>query len=114
MISKIEVFTSPTCPHCPSALNLAKQIEKERSDVKVIETSSISSQGRKRAQMYNVMSVPTVFVNGPHFDRIGFRGTPPKSKLLEAIDISLGLKEWTEPKSFIERIKEKIPLKIKF
>jgi len=31
--SKIEVFTSPTCPHCPSAVKLAKELEQERDDV---------------------------------------------------------------------------------
>jgi hypothetical protein len=47
--SKIEVFTSPTCPFCPSALKLALEIEKERSDVKVLESSTGTNQGQRRA-----------------------------------------------------------------
>ena len=114
MTVKIEVFTSPTCPHCPSAKMLAMQVQKERDDVKVIETSTATKQGSRRADLMNVMSVPTLFVKGPHFDRIGFRGTPSKDKLLEAIDISLGLKEWEKPKTFVEKIKNKIPIKIRW
>lgn len=114
MTTKIEVFTSPTCPYCPSAVKLAKEVEKERDEVKVIEQSTATKEGNRRAKLLNVMSVPTVFVKGPEFDRIGFRGTPPKDKLLEAIDISLGLKEWEPPKSFLEKLKEKIPINIKW
>ncbi len=114
MTSTIELFTSPTCPHCPPAKMLAQKVAKERDDVKVVETSVATKQGSKRAKTLNVMSVPTVFVKGPEFDRIGFRGLPPKDKLVEAIDISLGLKEWEEPKGFFERIKEKIPINIKW
>lgn len=118
MTAKIEVFTSPTCPHCPSAVNLAKEIAKERDDVKVELTSTATNHGSKRARTLDVMSVPTTFVTGPEFDRIGFRGLPKKSSLIDAIDISLGLKSWEETvknnKSIFQKIKEKIPIKIKF
>ena len=119
MAAKIEVFTSPTCPHCPSAVNLARQIEKERDDVKMVISSMATNQGSRRAKMLNVMSVPTLFVTGPGTEeRIGFRGLPPKTRLLDAVDISLGIKSWEdiqkENKGLFQRLKEKIPIKIRF
>ena len=114
MVVTIEVFTSPTCPHCSHAKNLAVQVAKECEDVKVVETSTATSKGSRRARMLNVMSVPSVFVKGPEFDRIGFRGLPPKSRLVDAVKISKGIKKWEEKKSFSERLREKIPIKIKW
>lgn len=110
MTVKIEVFTSPTCPHCPSAVMLAQNVAKERADVKVVISSTATSEGSKRARLMDVMTVPTIFVKGSEFDRIGFRGTPPKSKLLDAVDISLGIKSWpdkSDSKSFLQKIRER-------
>lgn len=114
MTVKIEIFTSPTCPNCPPAKNLVYQISKEVDDVKVVEMSTATKQGSRRAQSLHVMSVPTIFVTGPEFDRMGFRGLPPKQGLLDAIAIAKGEKKWEEPKSFMQKLKEKIPIKIKF
>lgn len=103
--SKIEVFTSPTCPHCPRAVKLAKEIEAERDDVKVIETSTGTMSGHKRAETFNIMTVPTVLVKGPKHDIIGFRGPPMKKELNHAIDISLGLDNMPEKKQgFLSKI----------
>lgn len=116
MQSKILVFTSPTCPHCPSALRLAREIEKSRDDVKVEEYSTATKDGARKAEYYNVMSVPTVFVRGPaHNQNIGFRGTPPKDRLLKAIDISLGKASFDDmvEKGFFAKLQEKLGVKIK-
>ena len=105
---KIEVFTSPTCPHCHPALNLAKEIEKERDDVKVTEFSTATPQGRRKARQMEVTALPTIFVKGPSYPQnIGFRGLPSKKGLLKAIDISLGKAEWEEPKGFFKSLLEK-------
>ena len=50
--SRIEIFTSPTCPHCPGALELAREVEREREDVEVVELSTLSEEGRKKAQEF--------------------------------------------------------------
>ncbi len=103
--SKIEVFTSPTCPHCPTALKLAKEIEATRDDVKVIETSTGTQAGHRRAEQFNIMTVPTVFVKGPKHDIIGFRGPPMRKELIHAVDISLGLSSLPEKKQgFLNKI----------
>ena len=112
---RIQVFTSPTCPHCHPALDLAKQIEKERDDVKVIELSTATPHGHRKAKQLGVMALPTIFVKGPAYPQdIGFKGLPSKKGLLKAIDISLGKAEWEEKKGFLKSIIEKLPIKIKW
>lgn len=112
---RIQVFTSPTCPHCHPALNLAKQIEKERDDVKVTELSTATPHGHRKAKQLGVIALPTIFVRGPAYPQdIGFKGLPSKKGLLKAIDISLGLAKWEEKKGFLKSIIEKLPIKIKW
>jgi len=112
MAVEIEVFTSPRCPHCPHAKDLAKRIAKEKKAI-FRETSTATSHGSNRAQRFGVRSVPTIFVKGPKFDRIGFRGQPPEKSLRDAVDISLGLKEYEPPKGLMESIKDGIKNKLK-
>lgn len=95
--SIIEIFTSPTCPHCPGALELAREVEQERKDVEVVELSTTTQEGIKKAQEFNVMTVPTIFVKGQeHNEILGFRGTPSKERLIKAVEISLGFKKAKE------------------
>jgi len=105
--ARIEVFTSPTCPHCPHAWALAQEINRERDDVKIIELSTASKEGRRKADKYHIMSVPTIIIKGSFGEPIGLQGVPAKSSFNKAIDISLGIKEWEEPKSLWQSIKEK-------
>lgn len=113
--SKIIIFTSPTCPHCHSAVDLAKEIEKMREDVKVTEISTATKSGHNKAEQMGVMAVPTIFVRGPGYPQnIGFRGTPSKNALLKAIDISLGKAEWKEEKGLLKSMLDKLPIKIKW
>ena len=116
MPATIEVFTSPTCPHCPSAVKLAKELAKERDDIRVIESSTVTAQGQKRAQKYGIMTVPTVLVSGPsHPQKIGLQGTPPKSSLIKAVEASLGLRVLEEEKreGFFSKLLKKFNIKIK-
>ena len=114
MKAKIEVFTSPTCPHCPSAIRLAKELASERDDVRVIESSLAIGKNRKRAERLGVMSTPTLFITGPAIQhRIGFRGTPSKKSLIKAVNIALGLEEMEEPEPVGEKIKRFLKEKLK-
>lgn len=69
----IEVFTSPTCPHCPRALEMARQLAMEMTGVQVVEQSTATPQGYAKAALYGVQAVPTVFINGKR----AFVGAPP-------------------------------------
>lgn len=105
MIAKIEIFTSPTCPHCPSAKSLAREIEKERDDVKVIEYSTITPEGSEKANHYQIVSVPTIIISGKEY--VGLRGTPSKKGFNKAINLSLKKESWEDSKKigFFEKFK---------
>lgn len=75
----IEVFTSPTCPHCPRALMMAKQLEMQVPGIQVVEFSTATPQGFAKAALYGVQAVPTIFING----RRAFVGSPPSIEALQ-------------------------------
>ncbi|NTV24391.1 MAG: hypothetical protein HGA85_08575 [Nanoarchaeota archaeon] len=102
----IEVFTSPTCPFCPGAVKIAKELENERKEVTVKVYSTATPEGNKRAGHLDVRSVPTMFVTGPGYpDRIGYVGVPSRSGLTKMVNISLGKESWEEKEEgFISRI----------
>jgi len=74
----IEVFTSPTCPHCPRALLMAKEVASSMPGIQVVEQSTATPQGFAKAALYNVQAVPTVFINGKR----AFVGAPPSVEAL--------------------------------
>lgn len=74
----IEVFTSPTCPHCPRALIMAKEVAAQMPGVQVVEQSTATPQGFAKAAFYGVQAVPTVFING----KSAFVGAPPSIEAL--------------------------------
>ena len=92
---KIEIFTSPTCPYCTSAIKIAKQVAKEyNGKVKVIETSTATGKGARRARKFGIMSVPTVFVSGPAtMEILAHRGTPSTKRLKQMVNIALGIED---------------------
>ena len=118
--AKVMLFTSPTCPHCPSAKKFINNFKNERSDFELIEYSTLTNDGQKTAQKYDVMSVPTFIIKGPGFpDPIGLRGTQTNEVMHKYIDIALGNKKIEDFKK--PTLKEKLangikigPVKIKF
>lgn len=56
----IEVFTSPTCPHCPKALEMARQAAMQMPGMQVVEQSTATPQGYAKAALYGVQAVPTI------------------------------------------------------
>ena len=101
----VELFSSSTCPHCPRCISLLKELEQERTDIDPIYYSVTSEKAREKVQEYNIFSVPTFIITGPKITtKIGLK-SPSKEKLNEAIDISLGLKEFPKKKSILQSIK---------
>lgn len=80
---KIEVFTSPRCPHCPSAVKATKQLLKENKKlggrVKWVELNTATSKGRKKAQ------VPTIVFTNTKGEKGAVTGTPSQKKYLEIV-----------------------------
>jgi glutaredoxin len=108
MTAKIEIFTSPTCPYCPGAVKAAREFAKG-NDVQVVENSTATMQGSKRAEEYDVRSVPTLVITGPgSSERIGYVGIPSQSGLKKMVNIALGKEGWEEPEGLLSKIKKKL------
>lgn len=83
MVIKVEVFVSDTCPHCPSAVDVAKKAKDSFGDKINVEVLNVSdSSNRQRALDYQIMAVPTIAVN----NAVEFVGAPPLGQLVEKIE----------------------------
>ncbi|MDY6778369.1 MAG: thioredoxin family protein [Candidatus Nanohaloarchaea archaeon] len=83
----VEVFFSPTCPHCPAQKELARAFDED--DVKIKMTNVMKEQDR--AQNFGVSTVPTTLIDGPGTDeKIGFTGVMKKTRMQDAIDVARG------------------------
>ena len=71
MVHKIEVFTSPTCPHCPGAVQVVVQI-----------LSIADPANRDLAIDYGVHAVPAIAIN----NSLAFIGAPTLEELLERLE----------------------------
>ena len=80
MTVKIEVFTSPSCPYCPMAIEVVDAVKKEMQDAIEVEKIDIM-QDREKAIEYGLMAVPAVAINGV----VKFVGAPEKEDLKNAI-----------------------------
>ena len=80
MSVKIEVFTSPSCPYCPMAIEVVDAVKKEMQDDIEVEKIDIM-QDREKAIEYGLMAVPAVALNGV----VKFVGAPEKEDLKNAI-----------------------------
>ena len=80
MVVKIEVFTSPSCPYCPLAVELVDEVKKEMPDDLEIEKIDIMVD-REKAIEYGLMAVPAIALNGV----VRFVGAPGKEELVAAI-----------------------------
>ena len=68
----IEVITSPTCPYCPIALQIAREIARKYRGVEVRELSVATPEGREKAMRHNILGTPTILIN----DKVEFIGVP--------------------------------------
>ena len=84
MVVKIEVFTSPSCPYCPMAVELVDEVKKEMPDDIEVEKIDIMKD-REKAIEYNLMAVPAIALDGV----VKFVGAPTKEELVKVIKIEL-------------------------
>lgn len=86
---KIEVFTSPTCPHCPPAVRTTKELLEENPELKEkiewVEVSTATADGRSKAMEYRIRKVPTIIFTNDRGEKGGLVGAPTKKKYLEII-----------------------------
>ena len=86
---KIEVFTSPTCPHCPAAVRVTEEIMEENPELaKIIkwkEMSTATAEGYKKATAYGIRGVPTIVLTNSRGEKGGIVGAPRKERYLKII-----------------------------
>lgn len=108
--AKLYVFTSPTCPHCPMAKELAKKAANERDDVVYMDVMSGSHAAEKLFKKFDVASVPTIIITGLEYpSNIGLRGAQSVPTLHKYINMALGIEAEIEEKpvknSLFSRVK---------
>jgi len=94
----IEVFTSPTCPHCPAAVKATKELFQKylelKNDVTWKEMSTGTQLGYRKAVSYGISAVPTIIItNLKTNEKFGIVGVPSEKKYLEIIYKCLGKTE---------------------
>jgi predicted DsbA family dithiol-disulfide isomerase len=106
----VYLFTSPTCPHCPGAKRFIQDFKKTRDDFNLIELSTMTHEGGKKAAHFDVMSVPTFIIIGPGYDgNIGLRGVQSNNSMNKYLDIALGKRSIDEPnKGFFVSLLKKL------
>lgn len=81
MSIKLEVFTSKTCPHCPSAVAVAQKVKEQLGDELDFQHLDVD-ENMDKVREYMIMSVPTIVIDG----KVAFIGAPTGEELLEAIN----------------------------
>ena len=84
MAIKVEVFSTNSCPHCPSAIDAAQVAKDKLGDAIDVEVVKIdeSEENRQRAINYQIMAVPTIVING----EVTFVGAPSDDELIEKLE----------------------------
>jgi len=86
----VYLFTSPTCPHCITAKETVKKLN--RKDVDVEEYSFATEEGKAKANEYGITRVPTWLIYGPGVKEIiGLVGGQTVETLKKYIDKAEGL-----------------------
>ena len=84
MATKVEVFSTNTCPHCPAAIEAANNAKARLGDAIDVEVIKIdeSEDNRQRAMNYQIMAVPTIVIDG----EVSFVGAPSDVELIEKLE----------------------------
>ena len=84
MAIKVEVFSTNSCPHCPSAIDAAQVAKDKLGDAIDVEVLKIdeSDENRQKAINYQIMAVPTIVIDG----EVVFVGAPSDDELIEKIE----------------------------
>ena len=62
----LELFTSPTCPHCPRAREAMGEAVKAMKNALLIEREVTAPENAELARGYGIRSVPTLIINGAY------------------------------------------------
>ena len=81
MALKVEVFTSPNCPYCPMAEEVADEAKKQFGDKMDLEVVNIM-EDRQKALDYEIMAVPAIAIEGI----VEFIGAPTLEDLVNKLN----------------------------
>lgn len=79
----IQVFVTPTCPYCPSAVHLAHQAAIENDNIKADMIEAVEFP--QLSQKYNVSGVPKTVIN----DKYEFVGAFPEEAFVQELKAAL-------------------------
>jgi len=79
----IKVLTSPTCPYCPQAVRMVKEIADRDPNVVAIELSVTTPQGYNEAVKFGIGGVPAIIIN----DQRVIHGLPTFDALMREIEL---------------------------
>lgn len=97
--AELYVFSSPTCPHCPTAKAIAQEFAENRDDVLFKDVLSGTAGAQKLFKKFEVVSVPTIVIRGPGYPHnIGLRGAQGKDVLTKYVNMALGRETPVEDK----------------
>jgi thioredoxin 1 len=86
---EIEIFTSPTCPHCPAAVRATKELMEKHPELKdsVVwkEMSTVTPQGAEKARAYGIRGVPTIVITNEKGEKAGLVGAPDVKRYYDVI-----------------------------
>jgi small redox-active disulfide protein 1 len=83
---EVEVYSSPSCPHCPQAVEMVKKIASEFGErIKWLEIDITSWVGFHKILDYGILHVPTIVINGDP----AFIGVPDENNLRDTISEKL-------------------------
>ena len=77
---KIEIFTSPMCPHCPAVKRVVEEVVSEMGGRIDVENVNVMEEP-ERAVNYGIMAVPTVVIDG----EVKFIGSLTKDTLRDEL-----------------------------
>ncbi len=59
----IKLLTSPTCPYCPRAREVVRQLAEEDGRIIALELSVTTDEGLREAMKFGISGVPAIIIN---------------------------------------------------
>ncbi len=84
----VELFTSPTCPHCPKAKLAVERALRNFENVSLKKYRITTPEGKAKAAEYRLLGVPAVFIDGEMI-----KGEITEEKIIDKIDKKLNPKQ---------------------
>jgi len=77
----LKLFTQPSCPKCPSAKELVKELRIKNKELSIEEYDVTTVDGLAEASFYTVMATPSILVFDNEGKKVGdWRGEAPKTE----------------------------------